>query len=110
MRARRVLEKYVRMVKDMYEDVSTIVRRSVVDTEKFPAKLGLHLGSALSLYVLGMVLDIVTQDVRDASPCTMMFADDVLLCRTSREVVETKFEEWKRVLEKRELKVIWSKT
>ena len=110
MRAKGVPEKYVRLVKDMYKDVKTIVRSSVGDTEKFPVKVGLHQGSALSPYLFDIVLDIITEDVRDVSPWTMMFADDVVLCGRSRQEVETKLEDWRRVLEERGLKVNRRKT
>ena len=59
----------------------------------FLQKIGLYLGSALGHYLLSIIIDIITEDVGDVSPLTMMFTNNVLLCRTSRQLVETKLEE-----------------
>ena len=70
MRAKGVPEKYVRLVKDMYmlyKDVRNFVRSSVGETKKCPVNVGLHQGSALSPYLFDIVLDIITEDVRDVS-------------------------------------------
>ncbi|XP_068207564.1 uncharacterized protein [Palaemon carinicauda] len=50
-------------------------------------------------------MDVVTQGIRDQSPWWMLFADDVILCSTTQEVVEEKLEEWKREMENRGLKI-----
>ena len=42
-----IVEKYVRLVQDMYEVSETVVRCSVGTTESFKFKVGLHQGSAL---------------------------------------------------------------
>ena len=41
-------EKYVRIVKDMYDDSTTLVRCAVGVTEWFELKMGRHQGSAFS--------------------------------------------------------------
>ena len=48
MREKAVPEKYVKIIQDMYDRVQTHVQCSVGETEKFPVKVGLHQGSALS--------------------------------------------------------------
>ena len=44
----KVPAKFVRLIKDMYNDVVTSVRTSDGDTDDFLIRIGLHQGSALS--------------------------------------------------------------
>ncbi|KAK3522940.1 hypothetical protein QTP86_009709 [Hemibagrus guttatus] len=85
MRKSGVAEKYVRVVQDMYERSRTVVRCAVV-------------------------MDQLSEEVRQESPWTMMFADDIVICSESREQVEENLERWRFVLERRGMKVSRSKT
>ncbi|KAK3569016.1 hypothetical protein QTP86_021570, partial [Hemibagrus guttatus] len=80
MRKSGVAEKYVRVVKDMYERSRTVVRCVVV-------------------------MDQLSEEVRQESPWTMMFADDIVICSESREQVEENLERWRFALERRGMKV-----
>ncbi|KAK3541669.1 hypothetical protein QTP86_000342, partial [Hemibagrus guttatus] len=80
MRKSRVAEKYVRVVQDMYERSRTVVRCAVV-------------------------MDHLSEEVRQESPWTMMFADDIVICSESREQVEENLERWRFTLERRGMKV-----
>ncbi|KAK3523750.1 hypothetical protein QTP70_009238 [Hemibagrus guttatus] len=88
MRKSGVAEKYVRVVQDMYERSRTVVRCAVGQTEEFKVEVGLHQGSALSPFLFAMVMDQLSEKVRQESPWTMMFADDIVICSESREEVE----------------------
>ncbi|KAK3561951.1 hypothetical protein QTP86_019083 [Hemibagrus guttatus] len=66
MRKSGVAEKYVRVVQDMYERSRTVVRCAVV-------------------------MDQLSEEVRQESPWTMMFADDIVICS---EQVEESLERW----------------
>ncbi|KAK3550836.1 hypothetical protein QTP70_006152 [Hemibagrus guttatus] len=70
-----VSEKYVRVVQDMYERSRTVVRCAVGQTEEF-----------------AMVMDQLSEEVRQESPWTMMFADDIVICSEGREQVEENLE------------------
>ncbi|KAK3546604.1 hypothetical protein QTP70_030475, partial [Hemibagrus guttatus] len=85
MRKLGVAEKYVRVVQDMYERSRTVVRCAVV-------------------------MDQLSEEVRQESPWTMMFADDIVICSESREQVEENLERWRFALERRGMKVSHSKT
>ncbi|KAI5628101.1 hypothetical protein C0J50_8339 [Silurus asotus] len=98
MRKSGVSEKYVRVVQDMYEDSVTAV------------KCGLHQRSALSPFLFAVVMDRLTDEVRQESPWTMMFADDIVICCESREQVEKSLERWRYVLDRRGMKLSRSKT
>ncbi|KAK3522528.1 hypothetical protein QTP86_019021 [Hemibagrus guttatus] len=110
MRKSGVAEKYVRVVQDIYESSRTVVRFAVGQTEEFKVEVGLHQGSALSPFLFAIVMDHLSEEVRQESPWTMMFADDIVICSESREQVEENLERWRFVLERRGMKVSRSKT
>ncbi|KAF7698187.1 hypothetical protein HF521_004697, partial [Silurus meridionalis] len=66
--------------------------------------------SALSPFLFAVVMDRLTDEVRQESPWTMMFADDIVICGESREQVEKSLERWRYALERRVMKVSRSKT
>ncbi|KAK3531013.1 hypothetical protein QTP70_007858 [Hemibagrus guttatus] len=110
MRKSGVAEKYVRVVQEMYERSRTVVRCAVGQTEEFKVEVGLHQGSALSPFLFAIVMDQFSEEVRQESPWTMMFADDIVICSESREQVEENLERWRFALERRGMKVSRSKT
>ncbi|KAK3514119.1 hypothetical protein QTP70_005119 [Hemibagrus guttatus] len=110
MRKSGVAEKYVRVVQDMYERSRTVVRCAVGQTEEFKVEVGLHQGLALSPFLFAMVMDQLSEEVRQESPWTMMFADDIVICSESREQVEENMERWRFALERGGMKVSHSKT
>ncbi|KAK3542201.1 hypothetical protein QTP86_018486, partial [Hemibagrus guttatus] len=110
MRKSGVAEKYVRVVQNMYERSRTVVRCAVGQTEEFNVEVGLHRGSALSPFLFAIVMDQLSEEVRQESPWTMMFADDIVICSESREQVEENLERWRLALERRGMKVSRSKT
>ncbi|KAK3560770.1 hypothetical protein QTP86_019208, partial [Hemibagrus guttatus] len=109
MRKSGVAEKYVRVVQDMYERSRTVVRCAVGQTE-FKVEVRLHQGSALSPFLFAIVMDQLSEEVRQESPWTMMFADDIVICSESRKQVEENLERWRFALERRGMKVSRSKT
>ncbi|KAK3520366.1 hypothetical protein QTP70_024045 [Hemibagrus guttatus] len=110
MRKSGVAEKYVRVVQDMYERSRTVVRCAVGQTVEFKVEVGLHQGSALSPFLFVIVMDQLSEEVRQESPWTMMFADDIVICSESREQVEENLERWRFALERRGMNVSPSKT
>ena len=110
MRKSGLAEKYVRIVQDMYDGSTTAVRCAVGVTEGFEVKVGLHQGSAFSPCLFAMVMDRMTDDIREEAPWTMMFADDIVICSESKEQVEEKLESWRYALERRGMKVNRRKT
>ncbi|KAK3555713.1 hypothetical protein QTP86_029004, partial [Hemibagrus guttatus] len=79
-------------------------------TEEFKVEVGLHQGPALSPFLFAIVMDQLSEEVRQESPWTMMFADDIVICSESREQVEENLERWRFALERRGMKVSRNKT
>ena len=57
-----------------------------------------------------MVMDRMTDDIREEAPWTIMIADDIVICSESKERVEEKLEGLKYALERRGMKVNRRKT
>ena len=64
----------------------------------------------MSPCLFAMVMDRMTDAIREEAPWTMMFADDIVICSESKEQVEDKLESWRYALERREMKVNRRKT
>ena len=92
MRKSRIVEKYVQLVQDMYEGSEPVVRCAVGTTESFKVKIGLHQGSALSPFLFAVIMDRLTDEVRREPPWTMLFADDIVISKETREEVEWRLE------------------
>ena len=105
-----IMEKYVQLVQDMYERRETVVRCAVRTTESFKVKVELHQGSALSPFLFAVIMDRLTDEVRREPLWKMLFADDIVICKETREEVERRLESWKYALERRRMKVSRSKT
>ena len=110
MRGSGVSERYVQAVQDMYEGSTTSVRCSLGLTESFEVQVGLHQGSALSPFIFAIVMDRLTDDIREEAPWTMMFADDIVICSETCEEVGEKLENWRHELERRGMKISRKKT
>ena len=63
LKKRGVDDAYVRIVKDMYEDVTTKIKARAGLSDSFEVKLGVHQGSALSPYLFILVLDELLKGV-----------------------------------------------
>ena len=110
LREKRVCEKYVRLIQDMYKGSKTQIRCTTGTTEAFNVTVGVHQGSALSPLLFAIVMDSLTEGVRREIPWAMMIADDVALRTETKEEMERRLEEWKSRLEDRGMRVSRQKT
>ena len=109
MRKSGIVEKYVRLVQDMYEGSETVVRCAVGTAESFKVKVGLHQGSALSPFLFAVIMDRLTDEVGREPPWTMLFADDTVICKETRKEVEQRPQSCRYALKRRGMKVSRSK-
>ena len=103
-------ECYIRIIQDMYDRATTTVRSAARLTEEFKVGVGLHQGSALSLFLFAIIIDRLMEDIRKDAPWDMLFADDIVLCRQNHRELEEDLEIWRNALERKGLKVSLSKT
>ena len=68
LREQGVPEKYVRLVKDTYEDARIQVKTSIGLTGKITVRVGLHQGSSLSPYLFDMILDVMGRCIKEQPP------------------------------------------
>ena len=94
MRKLGKVEKYVQIVQGMYEGSEAVVRCALGTTESFKVKVGLHQGSALSPFLFSVTMNRLTDEIRREPPWKMLFADDIMICKETREEVEQKLESW----------------
>ncbi|XP_067123187.1 uncharacterized protein [Centruroides vittatus] len=57
-----------------------------------------------------MLMEVIMDGVREESPWTMLYADDIVLCAETKEELRVKLERWLGTLEGRGLRVSRSKT
>ena len=110
MRKSEMEEKYVQLVQDMYEGSETVVRCAVGIIESFKVKVKLHQGSVLSPFLFAVIMDRMTDEVGRETSWTMLFADDIVIRKETREEVKRGLECWRYLLERRGMKVSRSKT
>ena len=70
---------YIRVIKDMYEGGRMSVRTPGGVTNDFFIGRSLHQGSALSSVLFTLVLDVLTKQIQDKLPWSMLFADYIVL-------------------------------
>ena len=73
-------------------------------------KVGLHTGSALSPLLFITVMDVISKEVGRRPPHAMLFADDLVLCESTREEAEEQLELWRNAIENKRLRVSRNKT
>lgn len=72
--------------------------------------VGLHQGSALCTYLLDIIMDVLTDNVRKEAPWCKMFADDIVLCIVNAKEMDRELECCRKCLEEKALKINIMKT
>ena len=82
-------EGYIKVIQDMYKDSLIQIQTRDGCTDYFRVDVGVHHGSAL-LFII--IMDVLASELGSKPPESMLFADDLVLCETSRENVEQELE------------------
>ena len=84
----------------MYDRAKTTVRSAAGLTKQFKVGVGLHQGSALTRFLLAIIIDRLTEDIRKDAPWDMLFADDIVLYRQNYRELEKDLEIWRNAVER----------
>ena len=98
LRWKVVPEYLVNGVMSLYKGCKTAVSVDGELSSSFSVKVGVHQGSALSPLLFIMVMDVLTEDVRDGSLMELLYADDLALCGESLNEVMEKYGRWKNAV------------
>ena len=100
MRKRGIPEAMVKAVMSLYEGAKTMVRAWLELSEEFEVKVGVDQGSLLSPLFFAIVVDVITESVRNDLMSEILYADDLVL---PRETMEGLFWKWKEAFESNRL-------
>ena len=110
LRKRRVPERLIGMIRSLYDGARTVVRTKCGKTDAFEVKVGLHQGSALSPFLFAVVIDVLSENVRESMLWDLLFADDLVITAETMEELQERYEAWKECLERGGLRVNIRKT
>ena len=83
LRQKGVPEYLVNEIMSLYKGCKTVLSVDWELSSSFSVKVGVHQGSALSPVLFIMVMDFLTEDVREGSLMELLYADDLVLCGES---------------------------
>ena len=110
MRKRYIPEVYIRLLQDMYQGATTSVKSKRGTSEHFEVGIGLHQGSAFSPFLFIMLVDTISQDVRNELPWELLYADDLAIIDVTSTDTQNRLESWQKVLTDNGLKINVAKT
>lgn len=110
LRFKRVDEKYISLMQEMYEGCKTRVRCTAGETKVVDVAVGLHQGSALTPFLFTVIIDSLRQEMQREAPRNMLFADDVVVCDKSNEKVKESLKSWRAAMEDKGVRVSRQKT
>jgi len=105
-----VHERLVMAIMRLYDGAQTKIKVGNVMSDGFSVGVGVHQGSVLSPLLFAIVMDSISEDVREGLLFEILYADDLVLMADSMEELRTKFDRWKSVIEEKGLKVNLNKT
>ena len=110
LKRKGVPEYFVNGVMPLYEGCKTAVSVDRELSSSFSVKVGVHQGSALSPLLFIMVMDVLTEDVRDGSLMELLYAAILFCVGKSLNDVMDKYKRRKNAVEGKGLRVNVDKT
>ena len=110
LRKKGVNERLVKAVMQLYEGAKTKVKVGKEMSEAFDVKVGVHQGSVLSPFLFAIVMDVVCGGVMKGLLFEILYADDLILMADSMAELQDKFDNWKKAIERKGMKVNMGKT
>ena len=95
----------MRAVVSLHDGAKTRVRVGLELSEEFEVKVCVHQASAFSPLLFAIVVDVITESVRNGLMSGMLYADDLVLTSETMEGLTEKFWKWKEAFESKGLKV-----
>ena len=105
LRLKDVPEYLVNRVKSLYKGCKTAVSVNGELSSSFSVKVCVHQGFALSPLLFIMVMDVMTEDVRDGSLMKLLYANDIVSCGESLNKLMDEYRRWKNAMEGKGLRV-----
>ena len=99
LRRNGVPECLVYGVMSLYKGCKTAFSVDGELSSSFSVKFGVQQGSPLSPLFFIMIMEVLTEDVRDGSLMELMYADSLVLCGESLNGVMGKYGGWKNAVE-----------
>ena len=92
----QIIDRYcIFSLLSLYKGAKTRVRVGLEFSEEFEMKFDVHQGSVLLPLVFAIVVDMVTENVRNGLMSMMLYVDDLVLTSETMEGLREKFWKWK---------------
>ena len=96
MRKKKVSEVLMKALMSLYDGAKTKVKVGSGLSDKFRVNVGIHQGSVLSPLLFAIVVNVVTERVKDGSINKILDADDLILVGENMKDLRDKFWRWKK--------------
>ncbi|PAV91888.1 hypothetical protein WR25_15634 [Diploscapter pachys] len=94
----------------LYTDSRSQIRSVAGTTRSFGVTVGVHQGSAIFPLLFILCLDRITRDIQGKHSWTLLYADDIVLARNTRDELKKNLKKLKERLEQHGLRMNTSKT
>ena len=91
LRRKGGLENEIKAIMEMYTNIETSVKVEYTRSEPFDVKDGVHQGSILSSLLFALVMDEVTQNIREGVVKEMLYADNLVLVGDNWKEVKSRY-------------------
>ena len=110
LKNRSISQRYIEIIQDMYNRVSTNIQTPEGMIKTFSIKVGLHPGSAFNHFIFTVIIDEISKSIWETVPWCMLFADNIVLAAKTKEEANSKLEEWREALKGKGLRISRMKT